>query len=54
MQSISINTWEQYVTLEQVLRVLNLDQAQLDKLRQVGIDVEAELEGTPEVDLGED
>lgn len=54
MQAISINTWEQYVTLEQVLRVLNLDESQLKKLRQVGIDVEAELEGMPEVDLDED
>ena len=38
-QAISINTWEQYVTLEQVLRVLNLDELQLAKLKQVGIDV---------------
>jgi hypothetical protein len=39
MQAISINTWEQYVTLEQVLRLLNLDTAQLGKLREKGIDV---------------
>ena len=52
MQAISVNSWEQYVTLDQVLRVLNLDESQLAKLRQVGIDVEAELEGAPEGDLG--
>lgn len=47
MQAISINTWEQYVTLEQVLRVLNLDAAQLDKLRGIGIETGA-LEGADE------
>ena len=35
MQAISINTWEQYVTLEQVLRLLNLDVEQIEKLREV-------------------
>lgn len=54
MQAISINTWEQYVTLEQVLRVLNLDESQLAKLRQVGIDVEAELDEAPEIDMSVD
>ena len=39
MQAISVNTWEQYVTLEQVLRVLNLDETQLAKLREAGIEV---------------
>ena len=38
MQAISVNSWEQYVTLEQVLRVLNLDPEQLAKLREIGID----------------
>lgn len=33
-QAISINTWEQYVTLDQVLRVLNLDADQLGRLRE--------------------
>lgn len=42
-QAISINTWEQYVTLEQVLRVLNLDDEHLEKLRDAGIgEVEAD------------
>lgn len=53
MQAISINTWEQYVTLEQVLRVLNLDQAQLSRLRDAGVDVDAEMEAAGEVDLGD-
>ena len=42
MQAISVNSWEQYVTLEQVLRVLNLDSEQLGKLREIGIDAGSE------------
>ena len=54
MQAISINTWEQYVTLEQVLRVLNLDESQLSKLRQVGVNVEAEVVDVEAVDVDDE
>lgn len=35
MQAISVNTWEQYITLEHVLRLLRLDAEQIDELRRV-------------------
>lgn len=41
MQAISINTWEQYVTVEQILRVLKLDQSQLEKLHEIEAEDEA-------------
>lgn len=39
MQAISINTWEQYITVEQVMRVLNLDSSQLERIRDAGAEV---------------
>lgn len=35
MQAISVNTWEQYITLEQALRLLKLDDSMLSKLREM-------------------
>ena len=53
MQAISINPWEQYVTLEQVLRVLKLDEDQVEKLRAAGLDV-GDAETAENDEVGED